>query len=197
MSLCNGLLILALLVASPAAGQWGKRAEFYRQDFNREFVRCGLRPVYKALLAGQIEQESSWRADAQSAYAAGLTQFTPDAESDANRVWRAELAGLGGARNPRWALRAHCLYMKKWIVAFAKRGSPTVTDRVGLAARAYNGGVGWLLKERGAATGDGKNPHVYDSLTDYCEQFRSAESCIENLGYWPSIKRRSKKYRHF
>ena len=189
--------LIALLLAAPAAAQWPQRANEYRRDFNREFVRCGLRPAYKPLLAGQIEQESSWRADAESAYAAGLTQFTPDAEADANRAWRSHLKGLGGARNPRWALRAQCLYMKKWILAFAKRGSPSVTDRFGLASRAYNGGVGWVLKERGAATEAGKNPHLYDSLPDHCQQFRSVENCAENLGYWPHIKRRSKKYRHF
>ena len=200
--LMRWLLLAGALLAAPAvAGPFGPRppkaCEQYRGLFAEEFRRAGLRQVYRPWLAGQIEQESSCRADARSAYAIGLTQFTPAAEETANRRWSTELAGLGGARNPRWAVRAQMLDMKLWIVRFAERGSPTARDRFGLAARGYNGGVGWILDERRAATGDGGNPHLYDTLPPYCERFRSAENCAENLSYWPHIERRARKYRRW
>ena len=74
-------VILAALAAQAQAADWQTRANAYKRELIREArAAMGLdAPV--AMLAAQIHQESLWRPNAQSKYANGLTQFTPETEA--------------------------------------------------------------------------------------------------------------------
>lgn len=174
-----------------AYAQWPRAANEHRQTFAKAFRRCGESYDLRHLLAGQLEQESSFRADAVSnAGARGLGQFLTGTEEDMKR-WYPELLKTGSAFDPQWAITATCLYMKRLRGHLSGGYLP---DSHGIAARSFNGGHYHTLQERKAARRDGEDPNNYDILTGYCGISRDESHCHENLGYYPHIQRRSKKY---
>ena len=95
-----------------------------------------------ALFAAQIHQESAWRPEAQSAYAGGLTQFTPPTADWAAMRW----SDLEPAQvfSPAWAIRAMIRYntfLYKRVPFSAK------CDRWAGTLASYNGGNGNLRKD--------------------------------------------------
>ena len=190
--LLAAILLIGFACSTPAYAQgWPRAANKHRQTFAKAFRRCGEDHQLKHLLAGQVEQESSFRADAVSgAGARGLGQFLEGTEADMKR-WFPELLTAGDAFDPQWAITATCLYMKRL------RGHLTggyMPDSHGIAARSFNGGHAWILAERRFARRDGRDPNSYDVLTEYCPQSRDERHCVENLSYFPHIKRRSTHY---
>lgn len=159
-------LMLALVIGLPllALAQIPRDAVRYRGDLvrNARLVWGLSAPV--ATFAGQIHQESGWRADARSPFAHGLAQFTPDT-ADWISGLDSDLASADTG-NPVWAIRALVRY-DLWL--FQRVPSSSACDRMGLALRGYNGGLGYIQKE----TRTGKP----------CTAFRSAASCKENLAY--------------
>jgi soluble lytic murein transglycosylase-like protein len=123
-------------------------------------------------MAAQVHQESAWRPDARSAYAHGLTQFTPDTAK-----WIAGMdAALAGADtgNPVWALRALARY-DKWLYDRAPNTRSACARWID-TLRSYNGGLGYVQRE--ARTGQP------------CHSFRSLASCAENHTYPARILKR-------
>lgn len=165
---CLLALIVAALVGLPLtalADAIPREAQQYRRDLTRNARMIWGLDAPVATFAAQIHQESAWRPDARSPYAHGLAQFTP-----ATADWIGGLdPALAGADtgNPVWALRALVRY-DAWLYARVPTAS-NACERMALALRAYNGGLGWLQKE--ARTG---RP---------CDAFRSAANCRENLAY--------------
>lgn len=102
----------------------------------------GRAPV--PLFAAQIHQESGWRVDARSPYAGGLAQFTAGTAADMAR-WYPEL-GPADAYDPRWALRALVRYDHRLYTSIADTASDC--DRWAMTLSAYNGGPGWLTRDR-------------------------------------------------
>ncbi len=103
----------------------------------------------------QIHQESCWKPDAKSAYASGLAQFTPDTANWISQLYPADL----GDKNPldvRWAIRAVVKY-DKWLY---DRFSFAVSDdhRWRFSLSGYNGGAGWVSKDRDLTKANGKDP---------------------------------------
>ena len=102
----------------------------------------------------QIHQESSWNPDAKSVYASGLAQFTPDTADWISRLYPADL----GDNNPldvRWAIRALVKY-DKWLhdrCSFARDDD----NRWRFSLSGYNGGYGWVLKDKDLAVLNGKD----------------------------------------
>lgn len=96
------------------------------------------------LFAAQIHQESGWRVDARSPYAGGLAQFTAGTAADMAR-WYPEL-GPADAYDPRWALRALVRYDHRLYTSIADTASDC--DRWAMTLSAYNGGPGWLTRDR-------------------------------------------------
>ena len=99
-----------------------------------------------ALFAGQIEQESAWRPDVCSAYACGLTQFTPGTADDIDAKHK-----LGGPNrsNPTWAVRAQMHYMKDlYNAAQVKYHPEDDCQRWSFALSSYNGGYGWVRRDK-------------------------------------------------
>lgn len=152
-----------------AAVVW--RAELTR---NARYVFGLDAPV--ALFGAQIEQESAWRPDARSAYAGGLAQFTPSTAE-----WISGVYKLGSAEpfNPSWALRALVVYDAHLL---GQNAAATDCDRWAFALAAYNGGQGWINRDRRLAVANGAaGDHWFGAVELYTS--RSAAARVENRAY--------------
>ena len=174
-----GILIFIGGLFAPAHAQIPPQANTYRLELVRAaHSQWGLNaPV--AAMAGQVHQESAWHPQALSRVgAAGLAQFMP-----ATAQWWCSLNKLTPAQcqpqNPTWALRSLAGYDKWLYERTPERYSER--DRMHVALRAYNGGLGhWQAEAR--ATGL-PQPAV-DQVAAACGQARRHIShCPENLGY--------------
>ena len=165
------LISLALAADAPPRAAEGYRAEMIR---NARYVFGMDAPI--AMLGAQIEQESAWRPEARSAYAGGLAQFTPE-----TATWISGVYKLGAAEpfNPGWALRAFVLYDRQLLDG---NEGASACERWGFALSAYNGGQGWVNRDRRLAMArgaDGKRwfGHVENYST------RSTAAMRENRAY--------------
>lgn len=181
-----GLFLIAALFPQPAHAaeprvRVPEHAVTYRLRIEREAARNFGLDAPVARLAAQIHQESGWRSDAASPYAYGLTQFTP-----ATARWLPTVCPEVGAVDvwdPSWSIRAQSCYMA-WLYNRAGRVGPgnyTYCSRWAFALRAYNGGEGWLLRERKKAQAAGANANAWREV----EGFRSRATWAhhENIGY--------------
>lgn len=170
--------LAALLWASSAFGA-PPAAEPYRRDLTREGrLQFGLEaPV--ATMAAQVEQESAWNPLAQSPFAQGLAQFTPSTAAWISGAYPATLS-LNQPFNPAWALRALAQYDRILYDGFPM---PLECDRWAMALAGYNGGPGWVQRDRRlcGAVG-GCDP---DKWFEHVELHtnRSPEAARENRGY--------------
>ena len=178
VALCFVLLLLTALAAA-AHAQVPPEASRYRAELTRAaHGQWGLdAPV--AALAAQVHQESAWNPQAVSRVgAAGLAQFMP-----ATARWWCQREGITPTQclptNPTWALRALVGYDKFLFDRAPERYNDR--DRMHVALRAYNGGLGhWQAEAR--ATGL-PQPTV-DQVAAACGQAsRHVSHCRENLGY--------------
>lgn len=131
-----------------------------------------------AVFAAQVHQESAWRADAVSRVGAqGMAQFMP-----ATTRWIAGLHPDLAAQqpfNPAWALRALVTY-DRWLYERAP-ARYTPRERMHVALRAYNGGLGHWQAEAAATGAAQPTPAQVDAA---CGRARRAPvHCAENLGY--------------
>lgn len=137
-----------------------------------------------ATFAGQIHQESAWRADASSPYAGGLAQFTPATSDWIGGVFP-ELAERQPF-NPSWAMRALVRY-DRWL--WERNTAASACDRMAFALVAYNGGEGWLRREQRAAREAGTAPdRWFAAVALYC--LRGQAACVESRAYPAVILRR-------
>lgn len=181
-------LAIALLFPQPAiAAEPGVRvpehAVTYRLRIEREAARnFGISgDAVVARMAAQIHQESGWRADAASPYAYGLTQFTP-----ATARWLPSVCpdvGEPDVWDATWAIRAQSCYMA-WLYRRAGRIGAQPYDECSqwaFAFRAYNGGEGWLMRERRLASNAGANPNAWREVQGF--RSRAAWAHRENVDY--------------
>lgn len=131
-----------------------------------------------ALLAAQVHTESRWRTDALSPVGAqGLAQFMP-----ATAKWLPQVAPQTGEPapfNPGWALRALCAY-DNWI--FKQLRAASVCDRWKFTLSAYNGGLGWVQRDRALAARLGLDANLYVDVANV-NAGRSAAAIRENRQY--------------
>lgn len=133
-----------------------------------------------AALAAQVHQESAWRPAAVSRVGAqGLAQFMPSTAS-----WWCELQGLDAnacqPTNPTWALRAMVGY-DKWLYDRTPQRYSS-RDRMWVALRGYNGGLGhWQAEARLAAGASSPSREAVDAACGRAK--RHVSHCAENLGY--------------
>lgn len=131
-----------------------------------------------AVFAAQVHQESAWRPDAVSHVGAqGLAQFMP-----ATTRWIAGLRPDLAAQqpfSPAWALRALVTY-DLWLYQRAPTRY-TPHDRMWVALRAYNGGLGHWQAEA-AATGAARPARAQVDAACGRAQ-RAPVHCRENLDY--------------
>lgn len=174
------LVVLGVLIAEAnAASSPPPQAEHYRRDLVRSarYVFGMSAPV--AVLAAQVHQESAWNPTARSAYASGLAQFTPDTVKTMARMYPQEL-GASAPLDPRWALLALCRYDKRLLDSFAGR---TPADRWAFALAAYNGGPGWIIRDRAKARAEGLDHLAWFGQVEAVNAGRGKDFWRENRDY--------------
>lgn len=143
---------------------------------------------YTALLMAQAMQESTCDPNAKSPVGAnGLDQFMYTTALDMIKRGRCTFLGNPRSRagveqlmlNPEWSARCGARYMAD-LIKFVKKYW-TGTDAYMAALACFNGGCGWIVKERKKALSKGE-PDVYcNSTRKSC--IRSAANCKENNRY--------------
>lgn len=181
-------IVFAVLLLSSALS-WVQAAEVrvpessarYRIAVERESGRYFGLEASPARLAAQLHQESGWRSDAQSPYADGLAQFTP-----ATARWIPDVCPELGAFDPWDPIQsisaAACYDALLHRQQKPMRGNtlPPCARWV-YALRAYNGGAGWINRERRAAIAAGDNPDDWQAVERH--RLRAAWAHRENTGY--------------
>jgi soluble lytic murein transglycosylase-like protein len=163
------------------------QAERYRRDLTRiAQAEWGLdAPV--ATFAAQIHQESRWRFDAKSPVGAqGLGQVMPS-----TATWLAQLfpKALGKVEpyNPIWSMQALVSY-DLWLAKRIQARSPC--EQGALILSAYNGGLGWVIRDRRLASAKGADPLTWFNSVERHNAGRSAANFKENRQYPQLILRR-------
>ncbi len=98
-----------------------------------------------AVIAGQVQQESAWKPAVCSAFACGLAQFTPQTADWISGAYPHDL-GANQPLSPAWALRAVVRY--DYVLYEPLAWAWSDCDRWAFALSGYNGGPGWLERDR-------------------------------------------------
>lgn len=132
-----------------------------------------------ASIAAQIHAESNWNPGAKSpAGALGLAQFMPS-----TAAWLPSVApGVGAAApyNPAWALRAVVAY-DRWL--WDRETGVNPCERMAFTLSGYNGGPGWVRKDRALAQKNGVDPNVWFDGVERVNAGRSRAAWNENRAY--------------
>lgn len=170
--LCVGVPMLAMAAGIP------HEAAKYRRDLvrNARLVWGIDAPV--ATFAAQIHQESGWRHDAKSRFANGLAQFTPDTADWISSIFP-DLADRQPF-NPAWALRALVRY-DLWL--WKRMPAAASCDRMAFSLAGYNGGAGWISRDRKAARQAGADPDRWWGEVERFNAGRAAWAYRENRDY--------------
>lgn len=133
------------------------------------------------LFAAQIHQESTWKASARSPVGAqGLAQFMPATSDWIAGIYPKSL-GTNQPYNPSWAIRALVSYnLWHWDRI---TGTDSDCDRWAFVLSAYNGGLGWVQRDRKMATTKGLDNSRYWGQVETVNAGRSAANYRENRGY--------------
>lgn len=177
------LAIVLLTACHPApacADTIPSDAAQYRRTLQRAaHAEWGLTaPV--ATMAAQVHQESRWQAQARSPMGAqGLAQFMPGTSA-----WMASLypAVLGANQpfNPGWALRAMVAF-DHWL--YARNPARNDCERWAFVLAAYNGGQGWVNRDRRLASAKGADSLAWFGHVERHNAGRSASNFNENRHY--------------
>lgn len=134
----------------------------------------------------QIHQESRWKTDARSPVgASGLGQFMPATAEWIHGMLPADVradcpARSGCPTDPGWAIAALARF--DYLLFREQAWATPWTDHWAAALAAYNGGSGWLAKERKAAAARGIPANGWFGKVELvC--IRSAAACRENREY--------------
>lgn len=176
---------LGLLIGSAQAQETPPAAAKYRSLLVRNAHMVWGLDAPVATLAAQTQQESGWNPSAVSRVGAqGLAQFMP-----ATARW---IGGIDPALaavqpdNPVWAIRALVTY-DKWL--WDKIQADTSCDRMAMVLSAYNGGLGWLLRDKSAAAAAGDSRNLWWGHVERYNAGRSLANWQENRGYPTRILR--------
>lgn len=180
-----GIYTLVQIGCEPAAAAVPQEAAHYQRTLVRAAHHgMGLdAPI--ATLAAQVHQESRWRTAARSPVgASGIAQFMPTTAQ-----WMAELyPALGPADpyNPGWALRAMVQY-NQWHLQRLTDHTRSPCENWALALSAYNGGLGWVYRDRALALASGASGLVWFDDIERFNAGRSAANFAENRHYVRAI----------
>ena len=180
-------LVGLLLVRACSAGV----PDSLRGVFDAEVARAGV-AGWRSQLAAQVWIESHWRPDVSSPWAHGLAQFTPPTWSDIAPVTDPSCAGVS-MFDPACSLRAQIVYMRKLRRRYFFSGSDA--DRWAFAWAAYNGGPGWISREKRQCRKDPRCDAArwYRHVERHCR--RAAWACRENRAYPVKIARALERFR--
>lgn len=138
-----------------------------------------------ASLAAQVHQESGWNPLAVSRVgAAGLAQFMP-----ATATWWCQAKNIEDCTptNPTWALRALVGY-DYWL--YQRVQAIDDCNSFGFALSAYNGGLGWVNRDKLLASSKGLDPLAWFDSVETVNAGRTAANWRENRDYPRRILRR-------
>lgn len=172
--------LVVLLSISNGHAQIPERAYQYRTVLRAEIQRVWgmhLPEDIFAISAGTIHQESAWNPRAESAYAKGLTQFTPATFADMRRIDPSISADIW---NPQAAIRAMAVYHKRLYSNF--RVPEERLNRWAFTLSAYNGGLGWVWKDQKLCVTP-CNPNLWFGNVETKNSGRAAVFFKENRGY--------------
>ena len=159
--------------------------------FDAEVERAGMMQ-YRSLLAAQIQHESGWDCEARSRYASGCAQFTAPTWDQYSVEVTPSCEGVPPT-DPPCSFRAQSLYMKRLLNSY--RMSATSRDQEAFALASYNGGAGWIRREKRRCK---KEPRCspnrwFGHVEDHC--IRSELACSESRRYPVRIARSESRYR--
>lgn len=146
-----------------------------------------------ATFFAQMHQESNFRATAQSKYASGLAQFTPQTAAGMQQQYP-DLRVLcpikeGCPLDAGWAIKAMVLYDRGlWR---GRLDTDPGDNRLGFMLADYNGGAGWINRERAACRADAVciSARYFGNVEAWCGRSlpgvprRAAWACAENTHY--------------
>ncbi len=146
-----------------------------------------------AILFGQVHQESRWRCEATSPVGAqGCAQFMPTTAVWIQTLLPAEVraecpAASGCPTSAKWALAAASKF--DWLLWKALEEIDAPSDRWAMALVSYNGGSGWMKRERSEARRRGRDAgRWWGEVEQVC--LRAEWACRESRGYPVAIQRR-------
>lgn len=182
-----GIAILLAVVLSICGGK-AKSAEIPKaaEQHKTTLIRTaravwGLdAPV--AVFAAQIHTESRWNAQAKSPVGAqGLAQFMP-----ATAAWLPSVAPETGQPmpyNPGWAIRALVTYDLWLWRQIGPDGGASDFERMAFVLSAYNGGLGWVRRDKNVAAVKGLDFRRWFGAVESVNAGRSAANWRENRAY--------------
>lgn len=188
---------MSLAAGSAHAGETAipRAALQYRGQLIREARAVWGMEAPVAIFAAQIHTESNWRNDVTSfAGAQGLAQFMPS-----TAAWLPSVApetGTPAPFNPAWSLRA-CVTYDKWLydrLRPMRAASLAVCERMAFTLSGYNGGIGWVGKDRALAARTGRNPDRWFGNVEDVNAGRNKSAIRENRRYVTLIFQRQSAY---
>ena len=184
LMLCLGLSVDAFAATVP------RDAKIYRSELIRTARYFNGLDAPISMYAAQIHQESLWRPKARSKYAHGLAQFTPDTAKWITR-YSPEIK-KNTPLNAKWALRALVIY-NDFLMERVK--AIDNCNKRAFALSAYNGGLGWVFRDKKLAAKNKKNRNVWwNSVEKYSP--RSKAAYRENRHYVKVILKKHQKLYH-
>lgn len=173
-----GSLASAAAIVGLAGDSVPVAAGAYRADLVRTARATWGLDAPVAVFAAQVHQESGWNPRAVSRVgAAGLAQFMPATSRWISRIDRQLAADQ--PFNPAWALRALITY-DLWLFERAPTRYSDF-DRMWVALRGYNGGLGHWQAEAAASGAELPSRLQVDQACGRAK--RAAVHCRENLAY--------------
>ena len=186
------LLLLALLPGLALAQSIPFEAWQYRAEMLQSAWRIHGPSAPTATLAAQLHQESAWKINAVSwAGAQGLAQFMPGTSKDAAKRWPADCEPANPFK-PSWAFACRDRYLRAQTPT-SLAGHLTECDEWAFRLRAYNGGLGWIRKDRNLAARGGADPDSWRAVEPY-NSGRSQSAWKENTEYPVRIYRLESRY---
>ena len=154
-------LILAMMpVLVQAQSMLPKNSYQYRALIIKEARHVWGPEAQVALFAAQFHQESAWNNGAKSYVGAqGLGQFMPGTAKDMHTRY-AELRQWQ-MYSPLWSVRALFLYNLELYKAIKPRVAMHQCSKYAMMLSAYNGGLGWVNRDRVLTANAGKNPDIW------------------------------------
>lgn len=175
------VLTLALLGCQPAcADAIPSAAQKHRALLVRSAHAVWGLDAPLATFAAQVHQESRWRVDARSPVGAeGLAQFMPTTTQWIASAYPKHLANPQ-PYNPGWAMRALVMYDKSLL---KQNQATNECEQWAMALSAYNGGQGWVNRDRKLALASGASGLVWFGEIEKFNSGRSASNFKENRHY--------------
>lgn len=156
-----------------------RAAQSYRATLTRAAHATWGMDAPISVFAAQVHTESGWNNEARSPVGAqGLAQFMPSTAK-----WLPEVApetGKPAPFNPGWSLRALCAY-DRWL--WERTDGADDFERMAFTLSAYNGGQGWVNRDRKLARQRGLDPARWFGSVATVNAGRSAVAWKENRNY--------------